>query len=318
MEDEGRELTEEEIAEMKKIRAYANATSGSTPKRTTYDNYLDWHYMADKGVSKVLFIIGLVTILFAEAATGITGLVTQTYWMIYLAIGLFASTIIGTILRFMPFTKKYNEILDEQKTGFIILGTFMALYINPFGIASLISYLVASDNEKPLNDIKRQHFYFSCENTKEFMDLYNAINDDFEKKEITEEEYNKNISLLTSDLEHYVSNLDERIKSLEIRKSKGLASEMDIQKEREFITQEKHDALFILNPKLLEEKKEEELKKNEEFKKQIPALLEELEALVYQLEEEKIALYKAYKTYYESGIYSIEEYYERFNKLFEK
>lgn len=33
MEDEGRELTEEELAEMKKMRAYANATAGSTPKK---------------------------------------------------------------------------------------------------------------------------------------------------------------------------------------------------------------------------------------------------------------------------------------------
>jgi hypothetical protein len=93
---------------------------------------------------------------------------------------------------------------------------------------------------------------------------------------------------------------------------------MDIQKEREFIAQEKHNALFILDPKLLKKMEEEELKKDEEFKKTIPALLEELEAKVDQLEEEKIALYKTYKSYYESGIYSIEEYYERLNKLFEK
>ena len=62
---------------------------------------------------------------------------------------------------------------------------------------------------------------------------------------------------LKKDLNIYVAKLDERVKVIESRIIKGLASQKDLQREIDFVNNEKEIAYSILNPALLEKKKEE-------------------------------------------------------------
>ena len=318
MEDEGRELTEEELEELQINRAYCNATSMPKPKDEGYYSYLKWNPYYDSDYAKIIFIIGDIFTFLISIGLIFGGAIGRVPVCLWIGVASLALCIIGTIIRYLPNKKNMDSVMEGENKTHIILGTIIALHVTPLGFVALGAYLMSKEDDVQMKQLRKYSFYTSCKSAKEYKDLYNALSFDLQKGKISKDDYEKSIVALKNDLNKYIATLQDRVKITESRITKGLASQKDLQREIDFVNNEKEIAYSILNPALLEKKKEENSKKDEEFKSRIPALLEELEAKVYQLEEEKIALYKTYKSYYESGIYSIEEYYERFNKLFEK
>lgn len=320
MEDEGRELTEEELEELQKDIAYCNATSMPQTKNDGYysEAYSRLNPYYDSDYAKIVFVIGDVFTFFLSIGLIFGGVFGKVYVCLWIGVASLILCILGTIIRYFPNKKSVDSIMDGETNTQLILGTILALHVTPLGLIALASYLLFKEDDVKMKQLRKYSFYTACKSAKEYKGLYDALNYDYYKKKISEDVYTNSIFELKKDLNIYVAKLDERVKVIESRIIKGLASQKDLQREIDFVNNEKEIAYSILNPALLEKKKEENSKKDEEFKSRIPALLEDLEAKVYQLEEEKVALYKTYKSYYESGIYSIEEYYERLNKLFEK
>ena len=318
MEDEGRGLTKEELEELQMNRAYCNATSMPKPKDEGYYSYLKWNPYYDSDYARILFIIGDIFTFFISIGLIFGGVIGQVPVCIWIGVASLALCIIGTIIRYLPNKKNMDSVMEGENQTHIIIGTIIALHVTPLGFVALGAYLMSKEDEVQMKQIRKYGFYTSCKNAKEYKDLYNALSFDLQKGKISKDDYEKSIVALKNDLNKYIATLQDRVKIIESRIIKGLASQKDLQKEIAFVNNEKEIAYSILNPELLKKKEEENSKKDEEFKSRIPALLEELEAKVDQLKEEKITLYKAYKSYYESGIYSIEEYYERLNKLFEE
>ena len=316
MEDEGRGLTKEELEELQMNRAYCNATSMPKPKDEGYYSYLKWNPYYDSDYARIIFIIGDIFTFFISIGLIFGGVIGQVPVCIWIGVASLALCIIGTIIRYLPKKENMDSIMEGENQTHIIIGTIIALHVTPLGFVAFGAYLMSKEDEVQMKQIRKYGFYTSCKNAKEYKDLYNALSFDLQKGKISKDDYEKSIVALKNDLNKYIATLQDRVKIIESRIIKGLASQKDLQKEIAFVNNEKEIAYSILNPELLKKKEEENSKKDEEFKSRIPALLEELEAKVYQLEEEKIALYKTYKSYYESGIYSIEEYYERFNNLF--
>ena len=318
MEDEGRGLTKEELEELQMNRAYCNATSMPKPKDEGYYSYLKWNPYYDSDYARIIFIIGDIFTFFISIGLIFGGVIGQVPVCIWIGVASLALCIIGTIIRYLPNKKNMDSVMEGENQTHIIIGTIIALHVTPLGFVALGAYLMSKEDEVQMKQIRKYGFYTSCKNAKEYKDLYNALSFDLQKGKISKDDYEKSIVALKNDLNKYIATLQDRVKIIESRIIKGLASQKDLQKEIAFVNNEKEIAYSILNPELLKKKEEENSKKDEEFKSRIPALLEELEAKVDQLKEEKITLYKAYKSYYESGIYSIEEYYERLNKLFEE
>lgn len=318
MEDEGRGLTKEELEELQMNRAYCNATSMPKPKDEGYYSYLKWNPYYDSDYARIIFIIGDIFTFFISIGLIFGGVIGRVPVCLWIGVASLALCIIGTIIRYLPNKKNMDSVMEGENQTHIIVGTIIALHVTPLGFVALGAYLMSKEDDVKMNQLRKYSFYTSCKSAKEYKGLYDALNYDYNKKKISEDVYTNSIFELKKDLNIYVTKLDERVKVIESRIIKGLASQKDLQKEIAFVNSEKEIACSILHPELLKKKEEENAKKDEEFKSRIPALLEELEAKVDQLKEEKIALYKAYKSYYESGIYSIEEYYERFNKLFEE
>ena len=238
-----RDLTKEEVEEIKKERIYIEAAPISEPK-TDIDGFVAYHYGSDKDLAKVLFIIGAALVFIASVILTIFGFVDKNYILVGIGAALLVMLLVGTIIRF---NKQKNDvsILKGRKELHVILGTIIALHITPLGIISLICYLSSGDSG--VKDITQKKQYISCNNSKQFVDLYNVLTDDFKKGKITEEDYNSIIDPLMNDLNKYVNTLDSKIKVTKERIRKGVAKEEDLEKEFEFVKKEKEIASVLLN-----------------------------------------------------------------------
>lgn len=316
MNDEGRDLTKEELEEMKKAKGYSNSTiiAGPDDSYDSYGSYIAHDLENDLDAALVLFIVGDIIVVILSIFLAWLGFSSIRHIVGWVGVALFVLAVIGTNIRFFPSKKKDNPILKGNRETKVIIGTIIALHITPFGIGSLICYLNATQG---IRDIKKLTFYRVCHNAKEFKDLLEALNYDLEKEKISYDDYNLSVYELKSDLNQYVASLDNKVKVVEERITKGLASKKELEITIKFIQDEKDLAYEIFHPEVIKEKEAEALRKNEELKKKMPSLIKELEANVSILSEEKKAHFNTFKEYYEKKIYTMEEYYSRLKALFE-
>ncbi len=247
MEDEGRDLTKEELEELQANRAYCNSTSIPTPKDEGYYSYLKWNPYYDTDFAKYAFIIGdIITFLLSLGLIfgGITGQVPVCLWIGVASLSL---CIIGTIIRYLPKKKNMDSVMEGENQTHIIVGTIIALHVTPFGFVALGAYLMSKEDEVQMKQIRKYGFYTSCKNAKEYKDLYNALSFDHQKKKISDDDYEKSIIALKNDLNKYVESLDDRVRITESRITKGLAQKSDLEKEIDFVKCEKDIAYSILN-----------------------------------------------------------------------
>lgn len=317
MKDEGRDLTKEELEELQMDRAYCNATSMPIPKDEGYYSYLKWNPYYDSDYAKIIFIIGDIFTFLISVGLIFGGVVGQVPVCLWIGVASLALCIIGTIIRYLPNKKDVDSIMEEETHTQIILGTIIALHVTPLGLVALGAYLMSKEDEVQMKQIRKYGFNTACKNAKEYKDLYDALNFDYHKRKISDDDYMQSIFELKEDLNRYVEKLDEKVKVIESRITKGLADKKDLQKEIDFVNNEKNIAYSILNPDILKENEEENKKAIEEHQKNLSALIQEMEAKAINLPKEKEEYFKSYKSYYEKGIITIEDYYSRLQSFFE-
>lgn len=247
MEDEGRDLTKEELEELQANRAYCNATSIPKPKDEGYYSYLKWNPYYDTYYAKMVFILGDIFTFLLSLGLIFGGIVGQVPVCLWIGVASLALCIIGTIIRYLPNKKNVDSIMEEENQTHIILGTIIALHVTPLGFVALMTYLCSKEDEVDMKQIRKYGFYTSCKNAKEYKDLYNALNFDLQKGKISKDDYEKSVTALKNDLNKYVATLQDRVKITESRITKGLAQKSDLEKEIDFVKCEKDIAYSILN-----------------------------------------------------------------------